>query len=658
MASLKRTNVVSAAARALAAALIVMPVHVARGAALSWDNLAGGAASTAANWSPVQVPVAADDLTFNLNGSYTVTWNATVNASRTQTFRRGTVTMSISSPHSISTGLTVGDLNTDNATMTLTTGSLTSTAASIIGDASGSTGVVNVNDDDADLIIGGGADLTVGNGGNGTLNITGTGRVEVADQFIVGANNTSTSSVTVTGFSLAPIGVSFLEVLGANDSRIGQGGDVTMTISNGGIADFASRLILANGSASTTVVTVEDPGLLNSALRVDGQLLIGRNVSAGTAAGNATLNINTGGQVDVLQETRLGDPDGGTGTIDLDGGTFNGMMPISMEAGSAILGTGTINADVVVGLGSIVPTTATGITMNGIISHTGSGIFGTKIHFGSTGGYTGSGTCTVDITGDATADISATGTLSIGRNATSGVSYNGMLDVGSHAVTLVDSNGAVLGGLSEMASGGTLACANGIGLANGGRIRGQGTLSGNVTTSGVLDPQRAGPPGGIMQVNGNLIMNPTASFDMDIGGTPGSNQHDRLNVSGTADFDGTLVARLPTGYTPKVGEQYIAINATLGRTNEFTGITPPSPGPCNDVTFVLVYSSTAAIVLIRPPLGCTALGDLNSNGGCDGLDIQPFIDAIMFGPYDSCADMNGDCANTPADISNFVNCLL
>lgn len=72
----------------------------------------------------------------------------------------------------------------------------------------------------------------------------------------------------------------------------------------------------------------------------------------------------------------------------------------------------------------------------------------------------------------------------------------------------------------------------------------------------------------------------------------------------------------------------------------------------------MVFSSTAAIVLVRPPLGCTALGDLNSDGGCNGKEIQEFIDSMIFGPYNSCADMNGDCSNNLPDIPIFVNCLL
>lgn len=630
----------------------------AQAAALSWNNGAGGPASTSTNWTPNAVPGGADDLTFNLGGSYTVSWNASVTSSRTHTYRNGAVTNSLSSPHAAGLGLTIGDLAADVASMTLTTGTLTSSANVVVGDAASSMGTLNVNDDDADLIVAGGADLILGNSGDAAMNITGSGRIEVADQFIAGSNSTSSPVMTISGFTVAPLGASSLEVLGTSQSRIGAGGDAALTISTGAAASFAGDLVIANGSASNSNVTVETAGLLNARLIVDGDLLVGRNTSAAIAAGVGTLEINTGGTATVDGDTFLGDPDGGTGSIIMGGGTFVGGSPVQMLNGSAITGTGTVNADVTVGAGSIVATTAAGLTFGGIISNTGAGIFGTKIHFASSGGYSGSGNCQVDITGDVGATITATGTLSIGDNTTSGFSYNGAISVGTQDVTLVDSNGAVLGGLTTIAPAGDMTCTNGIGLALSGRIQGEGTLHGNVTAAGTLDPQRSPTPGGIMAIDGNLQMNPSGTYDMDLGGTPASNMHDRLSVSGTAAFDGTLRVKLPTGYVPKVGEQFIAINATLGRSGEFASSVPPSPSPCNNVTFVLVYSSTAAIVLVRPPLGCTALGDLNSDGGCNGPDIQPFINAILIGPYNSCADLNGDCANTVADIPIFVNCLL
>ncbi len=632
-----------------------------RAAPLSWNNAAGGAAGTNTNWTPNAIPGGADDLTFNLNAAYSVTFGATVTASRTHTYRLGTVTLTMSSPHAASTGLTVGDLNLDNATMTLTTGTFTSNASAVVGDAAGSIGTLNVNDSDADFVVAGAtSDLTIGNSGDANMNITGRGHVEVGDQFIAGASASSSPTILISGaLATPPFGVSLLDVLGTGQSRIGAGGDVNMTISNGGVADFAGDLVIANGSASNSSVTVQTAVLLNARLQVAGDLLVGRNISGGIAAGTATININTGGTTSVDGDTFLGDPDGGTGTINLGGGTFTGALPVNMETGSTITGFGTVNADVTVGPGSIVPTTAAGITMNGFINNTGANVVGTKIHFGATGGYVGSGTCQADITGDPASSITATGTLSIGSNTTSGFFYLGTLNVGGSIVTILDSNGAVFGGLTTINSG-RIECANGIGVQNGATLKGDGLLVSDLTVSGVLDPHTGGALGGLITVQGDLLMNTTDTgiMDMEIGGSPGGSNNDRVNVSGTATFNGTMRVKLKNGYIPHVGEQFIAINATAGRIGTFDTIVPPAPTPCNNVTFVLVYSSTAAIVLVRPPLGCTALGDLNSNGGCEGQDIQLFIESLIAGPYNACADMNGDCANTPADIPIFLNCLL
>jgi hypothetical protein len=145
---------------------------------------------------------------------------------------------------------------------------------------------------------------------------------------------------------------------------------------------------------------------------------------------------------------------------------------------------------------------------------------------------------------------------------------------------------------------------------------------------------------------------------MDIGGPPPSSNNDRMNVSGTATFDGSIRVKLKNGYIPHVGEQFIAVNATAGRTGTFATIIPPNPAPCNGVTFVMVYSSTAAIVLVRPPLGCTALGDLNSDGTINGKDLQPFVDALISPGYEPCADLDGDCANDASDVTVMLNALL
>ena len=60
---------------------LVYGVSSTHGATLTWTNLAGGAWTNSANWSPNQVPAAADQVVITNSSTYTVTLpaNASVN---------------------------------------------------------------------------------------------------------------------------------------------------------------------------------------------------------------------------------------------------------------------------------------------------------------------------------------------------------------------------------------------------------------------------------------------------------------------------------------------------------------------------------------------------------------------------------------------------
>ncbi len=381
------TTLIATAAGVAAAMCVADQAHAQT---LNWNVAAGGAAATSGNWSPVGVPSAANDLVFNLNANYAVTWSAAVASSRTQVYRQGVVTNTFSSPHTVSTGITIGDTNALTGTMTLTTGTLNSTASVIVGSNAGSMGVLNVNDGDADLIITGvGADMTVGNNGDAAMNITGGGLVQVADQFVLGSNASSSPSLTITGNeTVLPFQLSTLNVLGTGQSRFGAGGDVTVNISNGGVADFAGDLVVSNGSASVSTVTIAGPGglggIANAALDVAGDVLLGRNISAGTAAGTATMNVNADGAL-IVGDTLLvaGDPDGGTGLFHTTAGSLGTIGTMNVGSG------GTVDLDG----GEMTVNNATAVTGSGILavsqgaSFTSHGLtFDTTADFQHTGG--------------------------------------------------------------------------------------------------------------------------------------------------------------------------------------------------------------------------------------------------------------------------------
>src|SRR5688572_10211351 len=88
-----------------------------------WNNGAGGSASTIGNWSPAQLPTAADALLYGVNNTFTVTFNSSVPQSLTQNVGSGTVTLNFTSLHTtqnllvadsasqVSSAIVTGDLN-------------------------------------------------------------------------------------------------------------------------------------------------------------------------------------------------------------------------------------------------------------------------------------------------------------------------------------------------------------------------------------------------------------------------------------------------------------------------------------------------------------------------------------------------------------------
>lgn len=328
----------------------------ASAALLLWNNAAGGSAATAGNWSPTQIPVAADDLQFNLLSTYPVTFNASSLASDSHTYRRGTVSVTCVSPHTIGLGaLRVGDVSGDLASMVLATGTMNVSAGSFVGDDAGSTGTLTVNDDDADLILTGAAtDLTVGNNGTATLNILGGGRVVVPDQFIAGSNAASIVNMTISGATASlPLSRSTLDVTGVSQSRIGAGGDVTANIANGALAIFDGDVIVSNGSASTSSITVAGLGGIvpqNATLNVAGDLMLGNNGNA-VAAGVATLNVNADGLA-LVNDTLVvaGDPQGGSATLHVATGgevsathmTIGDGATLDLDGGNVFIDGGTL----------------------------------------------------------------------------------------------------------------------------------------------------------------------------------------------------------------------------------------------------------------------------------------------------------------------------
>ncbi|MGQ0628475.1 MAG: hypothetical protein ACT4PL_10305 [Phycisphaerales bacterium] len=297
---------------------------------LNWGNAAGGSAGTASNWSPNQVPVAADALTFNLPNTFTVTFPASTTSSLSQSYLRGIVTLSMTSTHTTSGTLTVGNSAGLAATAIMTAGTYHVGSGITVGNASTSIGTLTVEDEGTLLdTTGAGTDITIGSSGTGTLTVRSGATVRPLDDLIIGsaASGIGTVNVTGTGGLPLPIPSSTLDLPNAGqDLTVGLLGDGDLNVTTGGLVN-ADEIFVALNPGSTGNITVGGTGgLLNvpATINVDTQLHLGNNPGVGLNAGSSTLTINNGGLVRVTGTTRLGDPTGvGSTTLTInEGGTL------------------------------------------------------------------------------------------------------------------------------------------------------------------------------------------------------------------------------------------------------------------------------------------------------------------------------------------------
>jgi hypothetical protein len=77
-----------------------------------------------------------------------------------------------------------------------------------------------------------------------------------------------------------------------------------------------------------------------------------------------------------------------------------------------------------------------------------------------------------------------------------------------------------------------------------------------------------------------------------------------------------------------------------------------SPDPNSPAAFDSVFFRTTVALVPFPA------GDMNEDGQLNGLDVDLFVDAVLFEPFNRHADMNGDGVVTGLDVDPFVAALL
>jgi len=382
----------------------VLLTGVASGADLVWTNLAGGNWNLAANWSPNQVPAAADNAFITNSGTYVVASSAnnTIN-SLTLGGESGTQTLSISG----------GTLTLTNTSTVGVNGILSLALGTLAG-----AGNLAVN---GNFIWTGGA-------------LSGTGVRTIASGGVLTISGSATKSLsggaTLINMAQATWSQGLISVgLGAAISNAPGGTfDITSDVSylDGGGAITTRNAGLWRKTGGSGLTTLNDAFENSGTVEVQsGTLqLIGGGTSTGSFAilagavldfGGGTHNLNSGANVS------------GAGTLVVSAntvnlvGTFSGPGPVVLSGGTlnANSGDGFAVTNLIIGGGILAGTGPVSIT--GLLTWTNGGFGGSgSVH--ANGGTTISGAATKNLSGRTLVNTAqatwSAGQLSVGGTGT------------------------------------------------------------------------------------------------------------------------------------------------------------------------------------------------------------------------------------------------
>jgi len=141
-------------------------------------------------------------------------------------------------------------------------------------------------------------------------------------------------------------------------------------------------------------------------------------------------------------------------------------------------------------------------------------------------------------------------------------------------------------------------------------LSGTGGVVGDLTVNGTLAP---GNSPGTMTVSGNLVQNPSGTFQVQIDGTgtgTGAGNYDRLVLTGatsTYTAGGTLETQLRgisgsanNDYSPPLGQGFQIVTAPGGILGNFSPLTQPTSGLLPGTQFDTVFGSTSLSLYATP----------------------------------------------------------
>lgn len=511
----------------------------------------------------------------------------------------GAVHALASGQHLRTTTLTIG--GTSSGSITVNDGAFLDTAEAIVGDSTSIHGALTI--DGPTALMSSGAGVVFARAGTASASIINGGRLETYPdanqvQGIIGLESGSHGQVQIDGPN-SEWSLGAFPLLG--DLIVGDAGDAMIEVLNSGtIRSNYSGAILGRGAGSNGYVSV---------CGTDSQWLIDTYDLIVGYDGYGELEVCDGSAVDLSVSGGI------TGLVSI-GQIFEGRVDIT-GTGSALTGNIVVAGD---GLGTLSVAAHGAVHTDTLVSAkfpTGHGFIfvdgaGSSITCdGDFGQFIigGAGTATAEITDGASVQC-------IQSIIADGTGSQGTVIVGNSS-QLSASEEILLGfsgtGLLVVESGG-FATAPFVDINELSRLEGAGLVSGDVFNAGAIAP---GPLPQTLTIDGHYNQSATGSFVVDLAGPPEAPQNDKLNITGTAMLDGSVIVNTAPGFVSLPGTEFEILSAADVQ-GDFLGYLATH-------TFLLIREPTRVLLRScdnRPP------GDYDCTGAPGLADHQPFADCL------------------------------
>ncbi|HEY1376826.1 MAG TPA: hypothetical protein VGF55_08525 [Gemmataceae bacterium] len=432
------------------------------------------------------------------------------------------------------------------------------------------------------LSIGAGSAVTVAGtltlGSAGTVNVNGGALTVGGFAANGGAVNWTTGTVAFTGTTT--LGAAELTTL------LGPGGTLSAGRTLKGSTFSGNALTLA-GNLSVTGGTLTAADVINTATL---------SVAAGTVQGTASISNPAGSLLSLANGATLSGQTFNGGEVQLGGGAAR--LTGQLSNSGRVSGTGTVTGNLI-------------NNPNGVVSADA----GQRLVFGGGASVNGSN-ATIQMTGgtiEFTGQLSnlANGLISgrgVFRGSTANASGTGLNNTGAVAFSAGTSdvfgkvtNGS--GGVIVTAGGGITTFHDDV-VHNGTEIRtnagsrtvffGSQSGAGPFTGAGTVEYNgdlRPGNSPARVTYDGEVILNPSARFDAELGGTTPGSQYDELAVFGSIAVGGQLQLQFINGFTPQPGESFKLIEnrGVQSIAGTFAGLNEGSLFTAGGVTFQATY---------------------------------------------------------------------